>query len=92
MREYLPGYTGFVPTKNNLFGKTAGSINREICLTGGNHLELDNLEINRQQKQEMATSKDINKDVYGNKSKNSVNWICGPTHEIRQQHIPGYTG
>ncbi len=50
VREYLPGYTGFVPTKNNLFGKTAGSINREICLTGGNHQELDNLEINRQQK------------------------------------------
>jgi hypothetical protein len=92
MREYLPGYTGFVPTKNNLFGKTAGSINREICLTGGNHLELDNLEINRLQKQELPTSKDINKDVYGNKSKNSVNWICGPTHEIRQQHVPGYTG
>ena len=29
-REYLPGYTGFVPVKNELFGKTAGTINREI--------------------------------------------------------------
>ena len=34
-REFLPGYTGFVPTKNTLFGKTSGAINREISLTGG---------------------------------------------------------
>ena len=39
-----------------------------------------------------TTSKHINPDVYGNKSKRAVDWICGPTHEIRQQHIPGYTG
>jgi hypothetical protein len=30
--------------------------------------------------------------VYGNHSKRAVNWICGPTHEIRRQHIPGYKG
>ena len=35
-REYLPGYTGHVPLKNDLFGKTAGMINREICEAGGN--------------------------------------------------------
>ena len=46
-REYLPGYTGFVPTKNNLFGKTSGSINREICITGGNPSKLDELELTR---------------------------------------------
>ena len=34
-REYLPGYTGHVPAKQELFGKTAGSINREICVAGG---------------------------------------------------------
>jgi hypothetical protein len=34
-REYLPGYAGFVPTKQSLFGKTSGAINREISLTGG---------------------------------------------------------
>ena len=28
----------------------------------------------------------------GNHSKNAVNWICGPTHETRNQKIPGYTG
>ena len=34
-KEYLPGYTGFVPTKNFLCGKTAGIINKEVCLAGG---------------------------------------------------------
>ena len=34
-REYLPGYTGHVPLKNDLFGKTAGTINKEICESGG---------------------------------------------------------
>lgn len=93
-REYLPGYTGFVPMKNSLFGKTSGSINREICVTGGNQGDLDRLELDRHRDQvnDLQASRDINPDVYSSKSKNSVNWICGPTHEIRQQHIPGYTG
>jgi hypothetical protein len=93
-REYLPGYTGFVPTKNSLFGKTSGSINREICATGGNPDELDILELTRHKEQitDLPTSKNINTNVYGTDSKNAVNWICGPTHSIRQQHIPGYTG
>jgi len=34
-REYLPGYCGHVPTKNDFCGKTAGSINREIIAAGG---------------------------------------------------------
>jgi hypothetical protein len=84
-REYLPGYTGFVPTKQAIFGKTSGSINREICLTGGRPEELDRLELTRHHEQagNLPASKNINPDVYGNHSKKSVNWICGPTHEIR---------
>lgn len=27
---YLPGYTGHVPSKNDMFGMTAGDINRKI--------------------------------------------------------------
>ena len=27
-KHYLPGYTGFVPKKNDMFGLTAGEINR----------------------------------------------------------------
>lgn len=27
-RQYLPGYTGFVPNRSDMFGLTAGEINR----------------------------------------------------------------
>jgi len=93
-REFTAGYTGFVPTKNQLFGKTNGAIVRELCLTGGRPEELDALEMTRhlEQKSSLPTSKDINPEVYSYRSRQAVNWICGPTHEIRQQHIPGYTG
>ena len=33
-KEYLPGYTGFVPSKNDMFGMTAGDINRHIIGKG----------------------------------------------------------
>ena len=93
-REYLPGYTGFVPTKNDLFGKTAGSINREICVAGGKREELDRMELERHREQSsgLPAKAEINSDVFGNHSRRSKNWINGPTNEIRQQHIPGYTG
>jgi len=93
-REYLPGYTGFVPTQKSFVGKTSGQINREIGLCGGIPQELDLLELSRHKEQlsELPASKSINPDVYGNRSKESVNWISGPTHMVRQQHVPGYTG
>lgn len=34
----------------------------------------------------------INPEIYGNWSKYAGNWISGPTHEIKTQHVPGYTG
>ena len=34
----------------------------------------------------------MNKNVYGNSSKNAANWISGPTHMMRRQEVPGYTG
>lgn len=34
----------------------------------------------------------MNKDVYGNGSKFAKNWISGPTHNMRRQQVPGYTG
>ena len=40
----------------------------------------------------LPTCAKMNKDVFGNSSKHSQNWIAGPTHNIRKQHVPGYTG
>jgi len=70
-REYLPGYTGFVPVKNELFGKTAGTINREINESGGNEMNVGRIAL----KQSMMGQVDLpnmskmNKDVFGNSSK-----------------------
>jgi hypothetical protein len=33
-KEYLPGYTGHVPYKNEIYGCTAGDINKIIMGTG----------------------------------------------------------
>jgi len=30
--------------------------------------------------------------MLGNRSRNARTWINGPTHEIRNQCLPGYTG
>lgn len=40
----------------------------------------------------LPTCAKMNKDVFGNSSKHSQNWIAGPTHNIRKQQVPGYTG
>jgi hypothetical protein len=33
-KNYLPGYTGHVPKKNEIYGCTSGDINRIITKTG----------------------------------------------------------
>ena len=93
-RQYLPGYTGHVPAKNELFGKTAGSINADIISAGGigENLGRQALKESMAGKTDLPTSSKMNKDVFGNWSRYSKNWVCGPTHNVRQQHIPGYTG
>jgi len=30
--------------------------------------------------------------IFGNCSRFAKNWIAGPSNEVRQQHVPGYTG
>ena len=63
-------------------------------MTGGSQTELDRMEIQRSNalKIDLPSEMAVSRDVYGNRSKNAKNWICGPTHEFRRQHIPGYTG
>jgi hypothetical protein len=40
-KNYLPGYTGHVPKKNEIFGCTAGSINKIITKTGEQNSKYD---------------------------------------------------
>ena len=92
-KEYLPGYTGFVPTKNDRFGMTSGDINKLIVREEGNtNLIRRDLADPYQAKKNRVPAERPNKEIYGNWSKYAGNWISGPTHEIRMQHVPGYTG
>jgi hypothetical protein len=40
-KNYLPGYTGHVPKKNEIFGCTAGSINKIITKTAVTNSKYD---------------------------------------------------
>ena len=93
-REYLPGYTGHVPLKNDLFGKTAGHINRQIVDARGLEANLARMQFEESQSSNIVlpSFQKKQKTVFGNRSRFSKHWIAGPTHEIKRQHIPGYTG
>ena len=96
-KEYLPGYTGHVPSKNERFGASAGQIQREILGDGGKHpIVLEGLkekdEKGRLYSSAFVPSIDKNKIIFGNRSRYAKNWINGPNHEIRNQQVPGYTG
>ena len=93
-RNYLPGYTGFVPTKNDFFAMTTGQINKEIIRNGG---------LQRPRTAALkgaSTTQGIGfypstpagrthigknkppKNVFGNSSKKAFTWISGPNHEL----------
>ena len=72
-REYLPGYTGHVPLKNDLFGKTAGTINQEINQSGGieENMGRITLKLSMMGQIDLPTSAKVEKTVFGNLSKYS---------------------
>jgi hypothetical protein len=100
-KEYLPGYTGHVPTKNAIFGCTSGDINR---IVGRTTTKTSNYDVDSEgaakgnYAQRTFYSKPPGMDklservAMGNMSKTGNNWIGGPTSNIKAQHIPGYQG
>lgn len=95
-KDYLPGYTGHVPSKIERFGSTAGQIRREIHADKGHHpiglSKYNQADTNRLYSEAFTPKFDKNKIIFGNVSRFAKNWVCGPNHEIRLQHVPGYTG
>ena len=94
-KQYLPGYTGHVPSKNERFGATAGQIKKEILTDSGKHPIM--IPRNMDESGRLYSSKfvpriDENKIIYGNHSRFAKNWACGPNHMVRNQQVPGYTG
>ena len=99
-KEYLPGYTGHVPKKNDVYGCTAGDINKIITQTGYKPSNYDvDIAVGKPAfaKREFysnapPTDKFNEALQYGNFSKHGDNWLGGPTNNVKAQHIPGYAG
>lgn len=100
-KEYMPGYTGHVPTKVDQFGMTAGDVNR-VILDSFNPRSSPRLQqpkaaqsvslYQANSMQQMTHKNKPFKNIFGNCSRMATNWISGPTHDMCQQQIPGYDG
>lgn len=99
-KHYLPGYTGFVPNKNHVYGCTAGDINRIITKSG---YKPSNYDVETTQAKPQYATRELysnppaqdeaNKQLqYGNNSRQGDNWLGGPSLNIKAQHVPGYAG
>ncbi len=78
-----------------MFGMTAGDIMRKIIDGGGSaslHYPTGSTHALRFYRLNSTPANQINKEIFGNFSRYEKNWIGGPTHEVKLQHIPAYTG
>ena len=99
-KNYLPGYTGHVPKKNEIFGSTAGQINKIITKTGEPNSKYDidvaiskpYYEQNDYQVNPPLKDNDTEALQFGNHSMKGTNWIGGPNSNVKAQHVPGYAG
>lgn len=92
-KEYLPGYTGHVPYKNDIFGMTAGDINKQLIRPHGAEEFIEGRKVrNPGRKQFEMQRASLERVRFGNNSRMARNWIGGPTHEFYNQRIPGYKG
>lgn len=103
----IPGYTGFVPFKSEFFGTTSSQSNKQaeevykvssasgkdFAKVGRTILEIQNGNVvSRSHTVDGGIEQEERRMMIGNKSKNATSWLQGPTHEIRNQCLPGYTG
>ena len=90
-KEYVPGYTGHVPSKMERFGNTSGQIKREILVDQGMHpvilerMRIPDRKNNRLYCSTFIPAIDKNKIIHGNMSRFAKNWVSGPKHMIRPQ-------
>ena len=99
-KEFIPGYTGHAPKRNEVFGCTAGDINKIIMGTGGKPSNYDvdvavgkpSYATRQNYSQPPAQDTAGGEVTYGNNSKKGENWLGGPTQNLKAQHVPGYAG
>lgn len=95
-KEYMPGYTGHVPTKVDQFGMTAGDVNRAILDAFNPPHSENTARLNHPKQsptvtlyqatslQRMTHKNRPLKNIFGNCSKYATNWIAGPTYQMCQ--------
>jgi hypothetical protein len=99
----IPGYTGFVPFKSEFFGKTVCASNRNaehIYRYRESSPKIGTIVNELTTNAVKGRSNSINPErltamqklALSTRSRDSVTWVNGPTHEIRNQCLPGYTG
>ena len=103
----IPGYTGFIPFKAEFFGQTTGSSNLKAEIINRHAIETNSfkttghsiMQLQQNGSVHRRSSSVLNEDmagqktmILGNRSRDAKTWINGPTHEIRNQCLPGYTG
>ena len=97
-KEYLPGYTGHVPKKMEIYGCTSGDTNRIII----SHSLKSSVGVNPKEAPFMTNGRsiahakrtlysnqpdkdDLGQEIqYGNASKRGSNWIGGPTQNLKE--------
>lgn len=97
-KEYLPGYTGHVPKKMEVFGVTAGDANRIIIahsrkssISGDQanssvgYLTRGDIEHAKRTLYSVVPGQDLKNEElqFGNISRKGANWIGGPTSNIK---------
>ena len=89
-KELLPGYTGHIPAKKDVFGITSGEVNRQLVLGHpGIEKAVEGRQFYTEGKVVRGEGKDLDRLKFGLHSRDGVNWIAGPTNEIFPQHVPG---
>lgn len=96
-KEYLPGYTGFVAGKKDVYGHTVGETSKQLkqkSATFENPAGTTGINIKSKafySFKPAPVDQDIDRTL-GNRSKEGATWIGGHTQMLKPQHIPGYKG
>jgi hypothetical protein len=99
-KDYLPGYTGFVAGKKDVYGCTTGETSRQLKHESYKYTNYtaDNEAIsgiNRNKAYYSFKPAPVDQEMnttLGNRSKEGATWIGGHTQMLKPQHIPGYKG
>ena len=91
-RQYIPGYTGYIPQKLNTYSMSVGKT-QELLTTSdpATILAFGEQPTSKyySDKQSLQIKKDEDNVKYTMHSKKGVNWIGGDTYEVYPEHIPG---